>query len=346
MTVVKGGKAVKKKLSSKAIVGALLALVLVIPIFVKSNYYLQILALAFLYSYWASCWNIIGGYAGQFALGNGVYVGIGAYAAAICMSVDITPWVGILIGILISVICAIAISSLCFRLNGTYFALSTVAFLYIARFIMVGTNSFLGFKTQGGTGMVIKWRGGWEWLQFTNKAYYYYIFLLLLIVILAISYWITRSKMGVYLAAIKTNQGAASTLGVNVVKYKMYAQCICAAFMAIGGAIYAVYLMAVDPYSVLGYDFSLNIMMYAVIGGLGTLWGPVFGASLLVIINQYLRVSMGASVASLSLVLYGVVLIAVIRFAPHGVWGLISDYMKKRKEKKLRIETKGEEMSV
>ena len=336
MTTVKEDEMMKNKWNislQKLIPLALLVVLILLPMIVDSNFVLQIFAIVFLYAFWASCWNIIGGYAGQFAIGNALYIGVGAYTAAIFMSVDKTPWIALVVGPVIAVVIAIAVSSLCFRLNGTYFALSTVAFLYMARYVMLGTNSFLGFKTQGGTGMVIKWRGGWEWLQFTNKAYYYYIFLLLLVVIMLISWKISRSKMGIYLAAIKTNQGAAGTIGINVVRYKMYAQCICAFFMAIGGAIYTIYLMSCDPYTMLGYDFSLEIMMYAVIGGLGTLWGPVAGASLLVLVNQWLRIELGASAASLSLVFYGLILIIVIRFAPNGLWGAVTNFRKKMARK-------------
>ncbi len=294
-------------------------IVCMIPAVVKSNYILQIFCLVFLYGYWASCWNLIGGLVGQFALGNGLYIGIGAYSCAIMMSKGGMPYAAIPIAVCLSVLIAFLVSSLCFRLSGTYFALATVAFLFIARYIMLGTSNFLGFKTGGGLGMIVTWKGGWRYLQFRNKAYFYYIFLALLIVILLITYRIMRTRMGIYLTAIKTNPGAASTIGINVTKYKMYAQCLSAAFLAIGGVFYATFIMIVDPYIVLGFDLSLQLMIYCIIGGNGTLFGPLVGAGILTLFNQTVRVKLGADIAQLSLVAYGVILIVIILFAPEGI---------------------------
>lgn len=322
------------------IAGIVLLVLAAVPLMVKSNFWLQIFVLVFLYSYWASCWNIIGGYAGQFALGNGLYIGVGAYTCGIFMLLGLSPWAAILVGGLISVGIAIAVSSLCFRLTGTYFALATVAFLYVARYIMLGNNMFFGVKTGGGLGMIIRWRGGIEYLQFTSKAPYYYIFLVLLITILLISYYIQNSKMGIYLSAIKTNQGAAATIGINVTRYKMIAQCISAFFLAVGGVFYAAYLNVVDPYTVLGYDLSLEIMLYVVIGGMGTLWGPVLGATVLTLLSQFLRMQFSASIAPLSLVTYGLILALIVRFAPGGVLGMFQSarkYMVEKRQKQKEV---------
>lgn len=312
-----------KKPRSWVMLGVLVVLLLV-PTFIKSNYILQILLIMFLYSYWASCWNIIGGYAGQFALGNGLYIGVGAYAAGIGMLFNISPWISMWIGALVAVLIAVAVSSLCFRLSGTYFALATVAFLYVARYIMLGQSTFFGVRTGAGQGMMLSYRGGLEWMQFRGKAPYYYILLIMLVVILLVSNYIRTHKIGVYLSAIKTNQGAASTIGINVVRYKMYAQIACAFFMALSGSVYACYLMTVDPYTVLGYNLSLEIMMYVVIGGMGTLWGPVLGGATLALVNQVLRVQFSASMSSLSLVAYGIILCIVVLFAPNGLGDIFS----------------------
>lgn len=322
-----------KTIRSKALVSLLLLIVCFIPAVVRSNYILQIFCLVFLYGYWASCWNLIGGLVGQFALGNGLFIGIGAYSCAIVMSKGITPFAAIPISVAISVMIAFLVSSLCFRLSGTYFALATVAFLFISRYIMLGTSNFLGFKTGGGLGMIVNWKGGWQYLQFRDKTYYYYIFLALLIVILLITNKIMKSRMGIYLTAIKTNPGAAGTIGINVTKYKMYAQCLSAAFLAIGGVFYATFIMIVDPYIVLGFDLSLQLMIYCIIGGNGSLFGPLIGAGILTLFNQIVRVKLGADVAQLSLVAYGVILIVIILFAPDGIVGLASKLKTRAQEK-------------
>lgn len=336
----------RKNIRSKVILTVLLLVVCFIPAVIRSNYILQIFCLVFLYGYWASCWNLIGGLVGQFALGNGLFIGIGAYSCAILMSQGASPFAAIPVSVALSVLIAYLVSSLCFRLSGTYFALATVAFLFIARYIMLGTSNFLGFKTGGGLGMIINWKGGWQYLQFRNKAYFYYIFLALLIVILLITNKIMKSRMGIYLTAIRTNPGAASTIGINVTKYKMYAQCLSAAFLAIGGVFYATFIMIVDPYIVLGFDLSLQLMIYCIIGGNGTLFGPLIGAGVLTLFNQIVRVKLGADIAQLSLVAYGVILIVIILFAPTGIVGLAAKLKARADEKQKDLGEKAMEKAV
>lgn len=234
-----------------------------------------------------------------------------------------------LVGAVVSILLAAVISWPCFRLSGTYFALSTVAFLYIALYIVLGFNTILGVKTNGGVGMLIRYSGRWQDMQFTDKRGYYYLVLTLLVVILLVSNAIRKSKMGYYLAAIGANQGAASTIGVDVPRYKMIAQCISAFFLSIGGSVYVFYLFTVNPYKVFGYSLSLEIMIYCVIGGLGTLWGPVIGAVSLGLINEFLRVKLGSDISPLASVGYGVALILIVRFAPGGILALIRSLFQK-----------------
>ena len=203
---------------------------------------------------------------------------------------------------------------------------------------MVGTNTFLGMQTNGGNGVMIKWLGKHSMLQFRNKSVYYYIFLGLLIIGILITKKVMESKMGYYLAAIRTNQGAAATIGVPVQRYKTYAQLMCATGMAIGGILYAVITMVVEPYTILGYDLSLQIMIFCVVGGKGTLWGPVVGAAFLTLFKEVVRVNMGANVAPLCLVLFGVLLIISVMYAPSGIVGLAETLKKKYLQKPDRKE--------
>lgn len=316
-----------KKLNAKKLAPAVvLVLCLVLPLVLRSNYYMQVACNVLMYCYFASCWNIIGGLGGQFAMGNGLYIGVGAYCCAIAISEGGTPYTAIPFAILVSVVLSYLISSLCFRLSGTYFSLATVAFLYVARYIMVGTNYLFGFKTNAGMGMTIPWLGGWKYLQFQNKTYYYYIFLAMLAIILFVTHRIMTTRMGTYLVAIRTNQGAAATIGIPVTRYKMYAQCISAAAMSLGGIMYACMIMQVDPYLVLGYDLSLQIMIFCVIGGKGTLWGPVIGAGTLVLFKEIVRVNLGTDFAQFAQVLFGVMLCVCILFASDGLVGLASRF--------------------
>lgn len=325
----------KKKLSNQKFAHIIvLALCLLLPLVVRSNYYMQVACNVLMYCYFASSWNIIGGLAGQFAMGNGLFIGVGAYACAMAISVGATPWTAIPFALLVSVILAFIMSKLCFRLSGTYFSLATVGFLYVARYIVVGSNYLLGFKTNAGKGMTIPWVGGWSMLQFQNKTYYYYIFLGMLILVMFITDRIMKTRMGTYLVAIRTNQGAAATIGIPVDRYKTYAQCISAALMSLGGILYAVMIMNVDPYFVLGYDLSLQIMIFCVIGGKGTLWGPILGATVLMLFKEIVRVNLGTEFAQFSLVLFGVMLCLCILFAPKGLAGMANAVIDKIKAKK------------
>ena len=325
----------KTKFNQKTLVSVILLVACVcLPLVMRSNYYMQVACNVLMYCYFASSWNIIGGLAGQFAMGNGLYIGIGAYCCAIAISQGGTPYSAIPYALVVSVVLSYLISSLCFRLSGTYFSLATVAFLYVARYIMVGTNAFLGFPTNAGKGMTIAWEGGWRLLQFQSKVYYYYIFLVMLVVALIITHRIMTTRMGTYLVAIRTNQGAAATIGVPVTRYKMYAQCTSAAMMALGGILYACMIMQVDPYFVLGYDLSLQIMIFTVIGGKGTLWGPVIGAATLMLFKEIVRVNLGTDFAQFAQVLFGVMLCVCILFASDGLVGLWAKAVDKIKAKK------------
>ena len=303
----------------------LLALFACIPLFVKMGYALQIFVVTLLYASWASAWNIIGGYAGQLALGNGLYIGIGAYVMAALYKFDgITPWVGMLIAGLFAGVLSVIVNFPCFRLRGIYYALSTACFLQVGRTIMIEEEYILGHKTGGAMGIKLSWVGGVINMQFQKMYGYYYLALGLLVTCILVSRLCERSRMGYYLRAINTNQGAAASLGVNVMKYKMYAQFISAFLTAVGGAIYAALLQFVEPNTVLAYNLSTMIVLLVVVGGRGTLWGPVVGAFLMVPMDQILRAKLGGQIAGLSTIIYGLVLMFVVMFLPNGVYHYVA----------------------
>lgn len=306
---------------------------LALPLCLNNPYLLQFCINMLLYAYLATAWNIIGGYAGQMAQGNGVYFGIGAYVSTILFVYEnVSPWIGMLVGGVIAALLALALGSLTFRLSGSYFALSTVAMLHVIRLIFLSNNELFGYKTRGAQGIYLPWRGqSFLNMQFEGKVEYYYIILALFIIGLVISWWVKKSKMGYYLSAINTNQEAASSLGINVMGMKLKASCISAFLTALGGSFYAQFIMMVDPSRVLGYDMSVQIMLYAAIGGRGTLAGPVLAAFLFAPLNDVLRAVFGTTVSGLSLVIYGLALMLVIYFIPQGLWPWIAGKVKNRK---------------
>ena len=299
---------------------AVIVLSAFVPVLIHRSLVLQYLINMMIFAYLALAWNIIGGYAGQLALGNGVYLGIGAYVAAVLYTYEgISPWVGMLVAGLIAAILALLVGGITFRLEGSYFALATVAMLHIIRITFMSNEYILGYRTKGALSFNIKWNGGLMNMQFEERSGYYWLFLGLLVVGLLISAGIKNSKMGYYLQAICTNPDASGSLGVNVMGMKLIANCISAFMVAVGGSMYAFYLSVVDPSSVLGYDMSIKILLFAIIGGRETLLGPVFAAFILAPLGNILRGIVGASVAGLAEVIYGLVLMAAIYFMPKGV---------------------------
>lgn len=292
-----------------------------VPVFIQRSLVLQYMINMMIFAYLALSWNIIGGYAGQLALGNGVYLGIGAYVAAVLYTYEgISPWVGMLAAGAIAALLAFLVGRMTFKLEGSYFALATVAMLHIIRITFISNEYILGYRTKGALSFNIKWKGGLANMQFEERDGYYWLFLGLLILGIAISAWIKHSKMGYYLQAICTNPDASSSLGINVMGMKLLANCISSFMIAVGGSMYAFYLSVVDPSSVLGYDMSIKILLFAIIGGRDTLMGPVLAAFIMAPMGNVLRGIVGASAAGLAEVIYGLVLMAAIFFMPKGVW--------------------------
>lgn len=312
----------------------LLAILLIFPAIVSQQFTINSFCLVFLYAYWASSWNILGGYTGQMSLGHACFVGLGAYTTAVLFShFNCSPWIGLLVAGLVAGLASLVIGIPCFKLKGSYFTLSTVALCHVFRIVFNTNDTIFGLKTGAAQGMKLSWRGGLAAMQFLDKRSYYYIILGMLLVVMLVSYLIKRSKLGYYLAAIRTNQDAAASLGVNVMGMKLVAMFISAFFTAMGGGLYAMFLQYIDPNSVFAYDLSVKIMVLAVVGGSGTLWGPIVGASLLVPIQQILNSRLGANLAGLALAVYGVVLMLVIYFMPRGLWDSVVKWAHKLFEK-------------
>jgi branched-chain amino acid transport system permease protein len=290
----------------------------------SSEYYINIIILVLLYSYLATAWNILGGYAGQHSLGNALYLGTGAYVSTILFTKwSISPWIGLLVAGLVSAIVGWLIGYLCFRygLKGGYFALVTIALAEAAVYLVTNIRS-LG----GAMGLEITWLGNNPaMMQFDNKSGYYYIILGLTILLLIVVIWLDKSRFGYYLIAVRENDIAADALGVNPVKIKIQANIINAFITGIGGVFFAQYYTYIHPRLVFGEGPSVQILLFAIIGGLGTIWGPTLGAITLVPIAEITRAQLSGTFAGAPLLLYGLVLVLVMLFMPRGIMGLIND---------------------
>lgn len=302
------------------IVGIIL-LAVFFPFFTKSNYIISVGVTMFTYAALGTAWNIIGGYAGQISWCHSTFLAIGAYTSFILYNrFGITPWIGILVGIAISLIIAFVIGSVSFRLRGPFFALCTIAFAEIVRVWLLYAKRV----TKGAEGMVITFKGeSFLYLMFRTDTAFYYILFVMLIVCVLISWKIQRSKTGYYLRAIRADEDAAESLGIQAKNVKLYAFLISAAMTSAIGTIYTFFLTYIDPASVSAMDTATKIGTMAIVGGAGTLFGPVIGAIVLIPLSELANVLLGASGSGM--LLYGLVMILVIIFRPGGIISFFVD---------------------
>lgn len=324
----------QKNISSKIFLALLLAVLLILPAAVDLGYLLQSAIVILLYMYWACCWNIMGGYAGLFSLGNGIYIGLGAYTSAILwVNLGLTPWLGMLAGGLVAGLISLAMGYPTFKLKGMYYSLATFALLSVFRIIFTSNKYLFGIQIYGSDGYKIPVDVGFWNMQFNSKLGYYYIVIALVVISIAVCKFISKSQMGYYFRAIKANQGSAASLGVNVVKLKLQAQFITAFLTGVGGAFYAQLMQYLGPSTIFGTDLSITILILVIVGGSGTLWGPVVGAAILMPLNQYFRTAL-SNVSGLATIIYGLTLALVVFFAPGGILGVASSCINKRRAAK------------
>jgi len=290
------------------------------PLVMSNPYTLSIIIVTMLYAYLALSWNVIGGIAGQLSLGHTAWFGIGAYTSTVLfLNFGISPWIGMLAGAALSGIVAAVVGLPCFRLRGAYFALATIAATMVLRIVVENTHEFLG----GPRGLqVTLLHDAPLFFQHTRKEFYYAVALVLVVGALWINHAIMRSRFGAYLAAIRNDQEAALALGVDVQRYKLAAFVISAVMTAIGGTFYAQMVLFISPEKVFGVAMSVQIAVICIIGGRGTLWGPILGAILLLVGEEAARRITGGIVGA-DMLLYGLILMCVIMIEPRGVVAMI-----------------------
>ena len=263
-------------------------------------------------------WNISGGFAGLTSFGHAVFFGIGAYTAAILQTRwGINPWFGLPISALLGAAVGAGIGLAAFRagLRGSYFALVTLAFSEMFR---IAANS--AEITRGGLGILIPLRPGLDNFQFTDRRASYLVALALLSVAMAVAFWLRRSRFGARLVALRENEDAAAALGIDLVRTKTQALALSGAITATGGVLDAQTFLYVDPSIAFGIERSVEMLLVVMIGGAGTVWGPVLGAIVLHVIEDTTR--SWINTPGFAPMLYGVVLLAIVAFLPGGIAGL------------------------
>ncbi|MEO6363632.1 MAG: branched-chain amino acid ABC transporter permease [Caldimonas sp.] len=308
---------------SRVALVVLVVLLALLPL-VADRFLLTTLILILTLAYVGQAWNIMMGFAGQLSLGHALYVGLGAYtAAALFQHFAISPWIGMLVAVAVCVAAASIIGWLAFRfgISGTYFALLTIAF---AEFTRIGFDHFAWVGGSAGFFIRVSAGGTRDWANLRGgPLMFYYLALALAVLAFLVSAWLLRGRAGYYFRAIRDNEDAARAAGVDTFRYKLYAIQISAGLTALAGVFYAFYYSNLFPEQIFNISRSIEIVLVPIIGGIGTLFGPVLGAAILTVLSEalnYTLAAIGVDVPGVKLVLYGVVLGATIMFMPHGVW--------------------------
>lgn len=306
----------RRRLARHAPAVLVVAALAAVPLIVTNNYYLDSIIVIFFWGSMAAAWNLVGGYAGQLSLGHTAFFGIGAYASSILFArYALTPWLGLLVGAALATVFAVFVGLVCFRLRGPFFALVTIAFAEVGLIVA----SSLRDLTKGTEGFNIPFRPAFENMLFRGKVGYFYLFLGYAVLLYVISRAVEQSKLGYSLIAFREDEEAARMLGVPTVRVRLIALGASAALTAVGGTLYAQYYQFLDPASTFGINFSIQVALLTMVGGIGTAVGPFFGALLMTPLGQFFRAWLGGGAAGLYLALYGIALILVVLFLPHGI---------------------------
>jgi branched-chain amino acid transport system permease protein len=301
----------------------LVVLMAILPLVPQNPFYEDIIVSSFFYGTMALAWNLVGGFAGQISLGHTAFFGIGAYTSTLLyLHFGLSPWAGMLAGGVLSVLVAVGIGIPCFRLKSHFFALATIAIGEVLRYLA----SYWRGLTQGGVGLLIPFKPGIENFMFKSKLPYAYIALALMLVMLFICYGIRNSRFGFHLISLREDQDAAESLGVKTSRSKLAALIISAFFTSITGTFYAQYILFIDPATVFTLGFSVELALFAIIGGLGTLTGPILGAFMLTPLDVFLRAWLGGVSAGLNFIVYGLVLMVAVKYFPLGIYGWVKSW--------------------
>jgi len=293
-----------------------------VPLLTSSNVVLNFLTVALLIALAGQGWNVLGGYGGQYSFGHAAFFGTGAYVTAILQTrYGVNAWLGFVLGIAGGALVGAAIGALTFRsgLKGSYFALVTLAFAEVLRIL-----ASVAPVTGAGVGILVTLDLRPEAFQFQSRAPFYWILLTLVGLSLVVVRLIEHSRFGAWLVAVRENEDAARALGVDATRVKLAAITISAAMTAAAGAFYVQYFLFIDSGIAYGPWLSIEALLAPIVGGIGTVFGPLLGALAVRILGELTKLAVGDA-PGLDLVIFGSVLILVVAFAPRGIAGLLSD---------------------
>jgi branched-chain amino acid transport system permease protein len=302
--------------SSLYVLAGLAVVVAALAFVVKDKFYLHVLIMMLFYAAVSSAWNIVGGFAGQLSLGHAAFFGIGAYTSTLLfIGLGISPWIGMLIGGALATLVSGVIGYPSFRLRGPFFTLVTIAFAEVLRILTLYAHDI----TKGSIGISVPFRPAPQNFIFRQLSASVVVALAFLGIMVLVNLWIEHSRLGYYLAALREDEDAAQALGIDTARYKLVAVLVSAFFTALAGTFYAQYIFFIEPFQTFSLDFSVLLAMMAIIGGIGTVWGPVAGAFMVTPLQEVLQAKLGGELQGLHLVVYGTVLIVVVILLPQGI---------------------------
>lgn len=304
----------KQRISAGVILVALLA---VFPLLTDQQFVLNMFIFIFLYATMGHAWNIIGGYTGQVSLGHAIFFAFGAYTTAVLfVYYGVTPLIGIWIGALVATGAGLLLGAATFKLRYHYFAMATLAAALIVS-VVFKRWKFVGGST--GISYPLAQLNTLYSFTFGGKLQYYYITGVVALCVTLLMYRLDRSKLGIYLKAISMDEEAARNTGINTYLYKLYAMGLSAFITGITGGLYAQYILYIDPPSTLSVLRNIDMIMVAIIGGVGTVFGPIVGALVFVPVREYTRTALSGSATGLGWVIFGFVLLAISLYRPGGI---------------------------
>lgn len=290
----------------------------VFPFAVTDPFVQQIVVMALMYGALGAAWNLVGGFLGRVSFGHAVFLGLGAYTTLLFLHhFNLSPWFGIPLGGAVAALAAFVVGKPTLRLTGHYFAMATIALLSVAHLLIVNWG-----WAGGAVGIEAPIANSAWMLLFRSKAPYYWIAFGLALFTLWVTFALVRSKTGYYWRAINGDEAAARSLGVPAERYKMRAFVLSAALTGVWGGFYAIYIGFIDPDSAFDLTLSVQIVLVAILGGVGTIMGPWLGAALLIPLAEGTRVAMGSSGTGIDLLLYGLAIVLVSLFLPRGLMTL------------------------
>lgn len=310
-----------KTQTSVLIALALLIIGAALPFVVQDEYIIHSMIMVLYFAYLACSWNLLCGYVGQISFGHSVFCGVGGYISVLLLTnANISPWLGMLVGGVAAAILAVLIGYPTMRLRGPYFALTTIAVAEAVRIWVENTGELFGIQIKGAEGLSVPLVGNsWALFQFDSKVPYYYIILGLLALVMLITWLMERSRLGACLKAIRGDRDAAESLGINPTRYTLIAYAISAFMTALGGSYYAQFVRFINPERIFGIELSIDMALMSIIGGQGTVLGPLLGALFLTPISELTRTYLGGQFIGLHLAIYGLVLILAVLYLPKGI---------------------------